>query len=262
MKANMQAVPDMYENTVRTEPGMGDPDMVRREQATGQVTSLGARYAEMRKSIRAYGLWMLLSAALTLLLAFDIGWAAVLLLVGLMSFYFYDAAGILLVYVAVLLWAALSNLLSFAQTGWGFLGVVQIVWAVLAYRAYRKYHHTKAEYEADEASHAISPVPFNNRESLMVWLAPVFGAIGMVGLCGVFPLSIVYYAANSQEPAQAVYTALAAILEVGMLGIPLGIAAMQSGYSPRAAAIAGIVLGTLSALLMILGFILTAVAAA
>ncbi len=262
MKAKMQAVPEMYENTVRTEPGMGDLDMVRREQATGQMTSLGARYAEMRKSIRAYGLWMLLSAAFGLIPGFDIGWAAILLLVGLMSFYFYDAANMLLVYSAAFLWAATTNLLLLGQGGWACLGVPQIVWAVLAYRAYRKYRHTKADYEAEQARQVMSPVQFNNRESLMVWLAPVFGAVGILGLCGLLPLTIIYYGVTSGEPATALDAALAATLELGMLGIPLGIAAVSSRQGPKAAAIAGIVLGTVSAFVMVFASIMAAIGAA
>ncbi len=258
MTEKSQASTAMYESTLRTEADRVDTGVPQEEQVVGQSDSLSKPYAELRRSIRSYGIWMLISAAASLLPGFDIAWAAILLLIGLLSFYFYDAAGMLLVYAVTFLLAAGGNLLALGQSGWGFLGAVQMIWALLAYREYRKYRSPRPGREIEYASAA----NFSKRESQMVWLAPLFGAAGALGLCGLLPLSIIYYTATSSEPGDAFYMALGATVILGVLGLPIGIAAIGSGHGPKAAAIAGIALGTVSALAAIMGPIIGALGAA
>jgi len=225
--------------------------------ADNSATTLDTPYDDMRRSIRTWG-WWLVGWTIFSALDLNIPWATVLAIVGFMSFYFYDTSAMFLVYAGTLLWAAVWNLLVGGDSVWVFVGLIQVLSTVFAYREYRKYRNAKANHEVELLSQAPSVSSFSSRESHMAWLSLLLGAIGLVGLCSLIPVSLVLYSQAPDDPAYPIYSALAMTWELGALGISVGIAASFTGRGPKAAAAVGIALGVLSALMLIIGISMAA----
>jgi hypothetical protein len=225
--------------------------MIRQE-----AKAMHSAYDSMLKSIGSWGkasvLWTVVS-----LVSMNFSWAAVLVVVGLMSFYFYDVAAMFLVYAGVLLWAAAWNLLATGEPGWMLLAGFQILGAVLTYRDYLKYRNAKAGISGEHSPRRLSSATSTEPESRLAWLSLGLGMLSLVILCSLIPVGL---ALSSLEPGeeQLVYEVIAVIFELAVLGIPVGIAALFSGCRPKAPAIAGISLGAISVLLTIIGSLLPA----
>ncbi len=75
-------------------------------------------------------------------------WGVMLIVVGLASFFFKDAA-MFVVYSITLAWAALSNLTSFSP-GWGIFSILQVVWTVQVFRRFQLYHKAQTSLKTEE----------------------------------------------------------------------------------------------------------------
>ena len=257
IRANIQAVPDVQDQGRLISPPADWPPEARRRGVAKEPATPARRYSDMRKSIRTWGFWLMASALISLLPGFDMSWGVALLVVGLMSFYFFDAAEMFLVYAGAMLWAGLGNLLAL-ESAWPIFGIVQIVWALLTYRQYRKYRGAKADYETEEPPPATNQTSLSRREARMPWLSAILGAVGLVGVCSLIPVSLVLYSLGSEDTNHPAFTVLAVLMQLGILAIPTGIAAVGSSYRPKAAAVAGIVFGALCVLLLIIAVIAAA----
>lgn len=224
-------------------------------EEAGQVeTSAVSPYEAMRKSIRGWGWWMLISAGASVLLGSP-EWGAVLVVVALMSFYFRDAAGMFLIFGTGMLWAAISNLFLAGEGGWMIAGAVQILWSLLAFRDYGKYRKLASDPQVGEESGETAVLAASGRSAKMTWLSLLLGAAGLAGICGSISLGIIEYSLAPDGLPAAAYSAMGAILMLGTFAVPAGIAAVSAGYRPKAAAIIGIVLGSLCMVLVIIGLV-------
>jgi hypothetical protein len=86
----------------------------------------------------------------------------------------------------------------------------------------------------------------------MAWLSLLLGAIGLAGLCSTIPIGLILSGRVPDDRLSPIYTAMAITWELGMLAVPVGIAAFFAGHRLRAAAAAGIALGALSVLILII----------
>ncbi len=219
-------------------------------QVENPAASYEKIYYGLRKVIRTTSWWLV---AWTVFSVIDnnIPWAMALAVVTLMSFYFYDVAALFLVYAGVMAWAAVWNILVSGDPIWIIMGVIQVAFTVAAVKQYRKYKNVKAEYEAALVKQDLHS-SMNKRESKLAWAALMTGGIVLVGLIGFIPAIFLAYFVNSVAFEDLVSAVLVAIMELGVLGIPVGIAAVITGSRPKAAAIAGIVFGAISMLIEII----------
>jgi hypothetical protein len=234
-------------------PGMGEDAVGLTQQLPVDTpgTTLSTPYDDMRKSIWTWGLW-LAGWAVFSVIDLNLPWAVVLGTVSLMSFYFYDISAMFLVYAGTLFWAAVMNLLVGGEAVWQIMGAIQVVFAVVTCREYVRCRAARVDHDDAPLSQAPSDRSFNGREAHMAWLSLLLGAIGLAGLCSVIPIGLILSGQVPDDQLSPIYTAMAITWELGVLAIPVGIAAFFAGHRLRAAAAAGIALGALSVLILII----------
>jgi hypothetical protein len=74
------------------------------------------------------------------------------------------------------------------------------------------------------------------------------GAIGALGVCSIVPAGVWLVSSGAEALPPFLDIALSTTWELGILALPVGAAALLSSHRLRAAAVAGVVLGLLSAL--------------
>jgi hypothetical protein len=253
-----QKVGDGQEEKTLIPSVTGDAAMLPQQaQIDEPPATRGTPYDNMRKSIRAWGWWSLGWSVFSVF-GSNMPWAVVLVTIGLMSFYFYDVSAVFLVYAGVLLWAALWNLLVSGEVGWVIMGVIQVVCTGFAFRVYRRFRNAKANHNAKLLAQAPSSSSSGNRESRMAWLALFLGTFSLVGLCGFIPAGLALYDLDSAAAERLIGAVFDVIFDLGVLGIPVGIAAFSAGCRSKAAAAGGIALGVLSALVLIISVAMVA----
>ena len=219
----------------------------------------GLDYARMKKEIRAWGFWLsgigLVSMVLSFLL--DPSWGVMLMAVGLSSFYFCESAMFIL-YGSILAWAAISNLM--AGPMWAVFAVFQAVLAFKVFRQYGKWSKVERTYRYHHKMGRIGAGPAPERGArLFPWLSAGASVLSMgtfLGVVGGMAVSPVV------EEDLAVMTGLdwAALFAVnlGVLGLALGLASLIAGYRQKAPSVAGVVVGGL-VVLMALGALVASV---
>jgi hypothetical protein len=213
---------------------------------SGDIAAPNAEnYYRMTKAIRTSGIWLLIWAGV-IAVNQNIPWAIALATVSLMSFYFYDVTAMFLVYTGVMLWAAAWNIFLSVDYEWIGVGIIQIIVALMSIREYRLYRNTKSAYRSGIIHYDASDL--TQRENHLAWLALIFGSVILVSIVGFIPAVIAVEYVNSTAFEDLVDIIWITSIEIGILGLPIGVAALVSGSRPKAAAAIGIGLGALSVL--------------
>lgn len=230
---------------------------LRFQQSQVEITSIlsGNPYDAMCKAIRNSGWWLV---AWTIFSVFqpNLPWAVVLITIALMSFYFHNVAAMFLVYSGMLFWASAANLFS-GEPEWIFAAVIQVVFGILSLREYRIYRNAKVGCGSKFLSQGPCTLPSTDREAHMAWLAFILGVIGLVGLCSIIPAGLVLYYEPGETVEQIVTNLLGVIMELSILGIPVGIAALSISRRAWGAAIVGIALGGVMLLVTMIGLLMS-----
>jgi hypothetical protein len=208
-------------------------------------------YESMKKSIHSWGVWLIVWTVFSVFSS-NLSWAFVLAAIAAMSFYFIDCAVMFLVYTALLLWAGITNLIS-GNPLWLTFGAIQLACAVFTFKEYRKYRDVKGSMDRFSLPLDSPSISWSNRESRMAWWSFIFGVIGLIGLLYLIPAGFFLSYIGKSEVEQVVYMVFLVIFELGVLGLPVGIAALLTNQCLKAVAITGIVLGIFSALILIIG---------
>ena len=230
--------------------GMDSPVEIEQPQVEITGSLAGTPYDAMCKAIRASGWWLVAWTVFSIFQP-NLPWAAVLITIALMSFYFYDVAAMFLVYTGMLFWAAATNLLS-AEPEWIFVAVLQVVFGILSLRDYRIYRTAKASC----GSSPVSPGSSTGREAHMALFALILGFIGLVGLCGIIPAGVVLYYEPGDTFEQVATNLLGTLWELSILGISVGIAALSINRRSWGAAAMGIVVGAIILLVSLISLLL------
>ena len=230
-----------------------EADGVNKPLLTQQAaTTMDDSSDKMRKSIRSWAGWLVMWVVISAISS-NVEWAIVLAAVSVMSFYFYDFSGMFIVYGGLMAWAAIWNILIGGEASWMVMGVVQLVFAVSSCLEYRKYRHINHRKLIDTLSMEPTPSLSSNRESHAAWLSLFFGLFSLIGFCSLIPMSIALLNQSIEPWIDWVFNL---IFDLGFLGVPLGIAALLTGQRRKGASIGGIVLGSLSPLVLIISLIL------
>lgn len=226
----LQAHPDLLEATesaLRQAPGSdaAAPSVAR-------TPSLAETHAKMLKEVRSWGIWLLVTGAVSVILSGLSGsWGVVLLVAGLASFVFREAP-MFAVYGIILAWTGISNLLS-GQAGWLVFAVVQLVLAFWVFRQYTRYRRAEATLDG-------SPSPQRAGRAFPP-LGCVLGVLAWAGLANVVVGAIVIDATGSVGLAPILGWLGELAVGLAVLGLAVSTASLLSGFRYRVLAILGLV---------------------
>lgn len=201
-------------------------------------------YGKMKKDIRSWGFWLVGIGVVSLVLSFllDPSWGLMLMVVGFSSFYFCESA-MFVVYGSILAWAAISNLM--AGPAWAVFAVFQGIIAFKVFRQFRKWHKVEKtcryHYKMGRISTALAP---ERAARVFPWLSAAASVVSIGTLLGVVGGMAVSPVAGG-DPTVMTGLDWAAIFAVnlGVLGLALGVASLLSGYKQKAPSVAGIIIG-------------------
>jgi hypothetical protein len=173
-------------------------------------------------------------------------WGALLIGVGLASFYFRQAA-MFVIYAVTVSWAGLSNLL-YGEVVWKGFALLQAYWAFQLFQHFFRYHRAQRA-RADQWSRGTEPpnLPPERAAIVVPWAGLFLGVAGFFGLAGVLFVAFMgplLFGGPVFSEALG-YVESAAVIS-GILGFALGLASVLSDYSPKLSAWAGIVAGGLT----------------
>jgi hypothetical protein len=214
---------------------------------TSPASAVNYSNVAMLAEIRSWAFWSLGLGALHLITSgfLSAPWGILLVIVGLASFYF-RSASMFIIYAITLAWAALSNLLSL-ETGWIFFALYQFY---LAFRVFQKYRlFQNIEREASEST-AIDFAPKERANQFFPWLGSFFGCSSIVGFVLLF-LVVVFITIGSNgtaTPPDYFGFIEGLIVNFGVLGASISLAALLSKYKLKALAWIGLIGGVLTVL--------------
>lgn len=200
-------------------------------------------YAFMQREIRNWGYWPIGLGVLHLIASgtFSPTWGIALIIIGLASFYFREAA-MFVIYGVTMSWVALSNLLSGGLSTWLILGLLQIFWA---YRLFRQFFAFKKAQAVLAASDPNSPIaPDSSRAArLFPWSGFILGSLSIIGFGSVF---IIIFAMAFAGITQSILPGLfeSASVIMAILGIAISLASLLSDFPYKVFAAFGLGAGT------------------
>jgi len=226
----------------------------RIEQARLQrkLDECGHDYAKMKKDIRSWGFWLIGIGVVSLVLSFllDPSWGLMLMIVGVSSFYFCESA-MFVVYGSILAWAAISNLM--AGPLWAVFAVFQGILAFKVFRQFGKYRKAEKIYRYHHKMGRTGGAPIPERGARMFpWLSAAASVLsigillGVVGGMAVSPVVEEDLTVMSGLDWAAVFA-----VNLGVLGLALGMASLLSGHKQKAPSVAGVVIGGLVVLITV-----------
>jgi hypothetical protein len=226
-------------------------------QVGDRVPTYVEDYNRMKKSIRSWTWWLVICTVISAVTS-NTEWAIVLAIVALMSVYLYDVSGMYLVYAGLMLWASISNILLGGGGYWVSVGLIQLLFAGYAVREYLTYRSIGIVTNVDPQTKDLSTSISSNRGSHLAWISLLFGLIFLLSACSMISIGIVMQVTNNVDIFAGTWadTVSNLIIDLGILGLPVGVASLVSNQRHKAAAVTGIVLGLISVLLLIIGILL------
>jgi tetratricopeptide (TPR) repeat protein len=226
---------------------LGGREVTLTTTMSNTAVAVTGTYEVMLKNIRSWGWWSLGLGAVHLFIAgfLSAPWGILLLLVGLASFYFREAA-MFVIYGVTLAWAAISNLLG-GQTGWSIFALFQLVLAFQVFRQFFRYRGAEAEYavSSPEAAQDTPLIP-QRAARAFPWLGCLLGTLSLVGLVAIV-VGVIIFVEFAETPEFPVAWGWleGLVLNGGILALAVGLASLLSGYRYKAVAVLGMVAGTL-----------------
>lgn len=222
-------------------PVLNSPEAVKVADVTGTQ-------ALMQRELRSWSIWLLVLGAGQMFVAQGFSsWGALLIGVGLASFYFRESA-MFVVYAATIAWAGLSNLLSGTASAWNFFAFFQFYLAFVVFRQFQRFQ--KAEREVQPSSEA-EPETISRAGKLFPWCSAIFGVGGLMGYALTWLAAIIFAVlkiTTTENPL--VWDALglleASTIYAGILGLATGLAGWISAFPRKWVSILGTVTGALT----------------
>jgi len=212
-----------------------------------------ATYAAMLREQRSWGWWSLGLGILHLVsLAFSrqflsAPWGILLLVVGAASFWFRDSA-MFVVYGVTLGWAGLSNMIS-GQAAWLGIGALQLYLTYRVFKQFLRFRRAQADYVAVHFG-ADRPTPpvLNRARRLFPWAGCLLSAFGLTSLVVAFAAAMIAIALSSSlsaMPEKTLDFLIGLVVNMGVLGLAIGLASLLSRYRRKALAVIAIVTSSL-----------------
>jgi hypothetical protein len=205
-----------------------------------------AAHEAMLRDIRSWGFWQLGMGAVHLFASgfLNAPWGWVLILVGLSSFYFREAA-LYIIYATTMAWAGVNNLMS-GQTNWAVGGLFQFFLAFQIVQSFRRYR--KSELNLAEPS-VIDPDSASQGRAgrFFPWAAFICGAAAISWFV-LFGASILLWAIVGPMPWLGLLLGQTEsfAINLGVLAIGLGLASVLCKFPFKLIAASGLILGAIA----------------
>ncbi len=167
-------------------------------------------------------------------------WGIALIIIGLASFYFREAA-MFVIYGVTMSWVAISNLLSGGLSTWLILGLLQIFWA---YRLFRQFFAFKKAQAALAVSDSNSPItPDSSRAArFFPWSGFILGGLSIIGFGSVFIIIFVMALAGITQSSLPGLLESASVI-MAILGIAVSLSSLLSDFQYKVFAAFGLATG-------------------
>jgi hypothetical protein len=198
-------------------------------------------HAVMVKEIRSWSYWLLGLGALHLVASgfLDAPWGILLLVVGLASFVFQEAA-MFVIYGVTLAWAATSNATG-GQAGWIFFALFQLYLAFQIFRRFFVFRKVQAGYAALRAQADPFARPAEERAArVFPGAGCLVGALALVGAVSIGGGIIAAGVLGATRPPDYLGLLISAVVNLGVLGLAISLAALLSDYRNKPLAVLGI----------------------
>ncbi|MDI6772928.1 MAG: hypothetical protein QME77_10135 [bacterium] len=237
---------------VATPPSV-PPGATAEEVARAQIVQ---GYTRMRQSIRSWGIALLVLGAIHFIGRgfLSTSWGALLILVALASFYFREAA-MFVVYATSLAWAAIGNLLG-GTTGWSLFALVQLFLSFQTFKEFRAFRAIQAAFEQLSPEETQGEQATRRAARFFPWGSLLLGLMASGG--SVIFLGTLVYAMmqGAAEVPQGAGGRLAFILDLGVLGVAVGLGSLLSGFRGKTISGIGIATSLVPMLLVLAIFLL------
>lgn len=213
----------------------------------GGSNETAAAYDYLLREVRSWGFWSLGLGFLHIFTAgfLNASWGILLIVVGLLSFYF-RAASMFVVYGTTIAWAAVSNLLS-GQGGWALFALFQLYLAFRLFRQFFLFRRLQSKLRSSESGVAAED-PFNPWQAarLFPWAAGVMGVVALFGFVTLLVAAIgVSIASGGADLPAAIGFVEGLLIDLAILAVAMGVASLLSGYRFKGIAVLGMVMGIL-----------------
>ncbi len=198
--------------------------------------------SEMEKQLRPWRRGLILIGVAQMMVAQRFSaWGALLIVVGLASYYFREAP-MFVVYAVPLAWVGLSNLLQGETLLWKGYALLQGYGAYILYQRFRRFRQVEQVASSPHDPHGA----LSRSARLFPWLAITLG----VGALAAFVIALVGIRANVFFwHSRTLLTILRSLeplaVNSGILALATGLAALVAGHPRRWASIVGCVAGAL-----------------
>lgn len=230
--------------------GSQAPPTVQSAEAA-QVAAVAGTYSAMLREIRSWGFWMLGLGALHVFISglFSASWGILLIVVGLASFYFRDAA-MFVVYAVTLAWAGLSNLLS-AAGGWQVFALFQFFLVYAVIQQFRRFRRAQIEQALRlQVEHQDQADPPDRGVRVFPWAGLVLGSFSLTALVLVLLGVFILMATAMHTPLPGWLSFIEGLSTDGaVLGFAVSLGALLSGCQRKGVAVAGCVLSAMTLLI-------------
>lgn len=197
--------------------------------------SIELTYQEMLRENRSWGLWLLGLGVIHLVAStfLDSSWGILLLIVGLASFYFREAA-MFVIYGVTLAWAGIGNLMG-GQIVWSLFALFQFY---LSFRVFRQFFHfNKIQAELTSRT-GVSPGSslFRGRASrIFPGASCLLGFLAVVGVAATFTGTILFMFITGVEDVPSWVGFVSSLtVNLAVLGLGISLASLLSKHQHQA----------------------------
>jgi len=210
-------------------------------------------YAVMLREIRSWGWWSLALGVMHLFAGFlSAPWGIVLLIVGLASFYYHEAA-MFVVYGVILGWVGLANM-SGGETAWIIFGLLQLYLAFRVFRQFFQFRQAQEAYSDLLAEGILKSSPVSERAArTFPWIGGGVGALSLTVLIALLVSAIIMAAMNYEVPGFFNFAENLCV-RLGVIGLAMSLASLLSGHRYKFVAAIGL---AASILTLVIEFALT-----
>ncbi len=216
---------------------MNAPEVVKQAEAA-------ETRSQMLRGLRSWSVWLLIMGGAQMVSARGFSaWGALLIGVGLASFFFQEAP-MFMVYAVTVAWAGLSNLL-YGDGLWKGFALIQAVLAFQIFMQFRRFRQAERTLGAQTGAEADG----SRVARLFPWVALGLGLGGLVGLgAALGGIWVNVLLIHSRTLLTVLGLLETTAIFAGLLGLATGLAGWVGAYPRKAAYIAGCVTGGLTLL--------------
>lgn len=205
--------------------------------------AIGSLHEKMLDEIKKWAFFLLVIGVIQIILSESLSntWGLLLIIVGLSSFYFRSPA-MFMVYGTTLGWAAISNALS-GSGNWMMFSLLQVYFAFKTFHQFFQFRKNFIALQTEKDTFGLEKTTIpNHATKLFPWISFAFGAVAFVGLVTLFLAVVIFFSITASETYPAFLDFMeGVVIDLAVLGIGTGLAALFSRYPYKLVSILGLI---------------------